>query len=73
MSYGTKPSFIRKGSILHDVLKTVSKEETFADDFNRTERKDGLYPAARHGFVRIFKNGKAVVTKAGKNLCKSAR
>jgi len=73
MSYSSKPSFIRKGSILCDVLREVSKGDSAVEDFDRTQRKDALYPSARHGFVKIFKNGKAQITGLGKKLVKAAK
>jgi hypothetical protein len=73
MSYSSKPSFIRKDSVLCDVLKSVSSGDTVVEDFDRIERKDALYPATRHGFVKIFKNGKTQITGSGKKLVKAAK
>ena len=73
MSYSSKPSFVRKGSILCEVLEDVSSGDAIVEDFDRVERKDALYPATRHGFVKIFKNGKTQITGSGKKLVKTAK
>ena len=73
MSYSTKPSFIKKGSTLQKVLLKTASGEAYVDDFDTTSRKDGLYPSARHGFVKIAKSGKAKLTKTGNKLLKTAK
>ena len=73
MSYSTKPSFVKKGSTLHKVLLKTDSGEAYVEDFDTTSRKDGLYPSARHGFVKIAKSGKAQITKMGTKLLKSAK
>jgi len=74
MAYQTKPAFVKKGSVLYGVLQTLAKnKETYKEEFDLTERKDGLYPSARHGFAKVHKNGRTMITAAGKQIVKQAR
>ena len=73
MSYQNKPAFVVNGSLMYEVLNAVKTEDSYVEDFDITERKDGLYPACRHGFVKIYKNGKTMITGEGKKLIKSAK
>ena len=73
MAYQSKPKSIRFGSRMHDVLSTIYDAGFVPSfEFDRTERKDALYPAARHGLVKIFKTGNTTLTKCGKRLVESA-
>ena len=73
MAYQSKPKSIRFGSRMHDVLTSIYENGYFPiDEFDNTDRKDALYPAARHGLVKIYKTGSAKLTKCGKRLVESA-
>ena len=73
MAYQSKPKSIRFGSRMFDVLNSILESGLCPiSEFDRTERKDALYPAARHGFVKIFKTGNAKITKQGQCLVEAA-
>jgi hypothetical protein len=74
MAYENKPSFIKKGSLMYEAFQTLSKD-SFANlsEFDNKMKKDALYPAMKHGFLRIYKNGLVRLNASGKMLFKSAK